>query len=109
MIQKSKLDSEESMRKEIEIMNGFGSRATGSKGHQEFIAWLKQQLNDMGLQVYSDTYMFERWEEKRIALQVNQKTIHVSSAYPYSGETDEGRSVPAIYRRIYGNSSCMGE
>ncbi len=31
MTQKSRLDSEESMRKEIEIMNGFGSRATGQK------------------------------------------------------------------------------
>jgi hypothetical protein len=73
MTQKSKLDSEESMRKEIEIMNGFGSRATGSKGHQEFIAWLKQQLEDMGLPIYSYTYPFERWEEKRSALKVNQE------------------------------------
>lgn len=89
MTQKSRLDSEESMRKEIEIMNGFGSRATGSKGHQEFIAWLKQQLEDMGLPIYSDTYPFERWEEKRSALKVNQEDIPVSSAYPYSGETDE--------------------
>lgn len=89
MIQKSRLDSEESMRKEIEIMNGFGSRATGSKGHQEFIAWLKQQLNDMGLSIYSAPYTFERWEEKRSALKVNQECIPLSSAYPYSGETDE--------------------
>ena len=89
MIQKSRLDSEEIMSKEIEIMNGFGSRTTGSKGHQEFIAWLKQQLKDMGLSIYSDTYMFERWEEKRSALKVNQEDIHVSSAYPYSGETGE--------------------
>lgn len=89
MIQKSRLDSEETMRKEIEIMNGFGSRATGSKGHQEFIAWLKQQLIDMGLSIYSDPYTFERWEEKRSALKVNQEDIPVSSAYPYSGETDE--------------------
>jgi hypothetical protein len=37
MIQKGKLDSEESMRKQIEIMNAFGSRATGSNDHQEFI------------------------------------------------------------------------
>ena len=88
MIQKSRLDSEETMRKEIEIMNGFGSRATGSKGHQEFIVWLKQQLNDMGLSIYSAPYTFERWEEKRSALTVNQEDIPVSSVYPYSGETD---------------------
>ncbi len=31
MIQKSRLDSEETMRKEIEIMNGFGSRQPAQK------------------------------------------------------------------------------
>ncbi|MDW2800798.1 hypothetical protein RZO55_24815 [Clostridium boliviensis] len=105
MIQKSKLDSEESMRKKIEIMNGFGSRTTGSKGHQMFIAWLKQQLNDMGLPVYSDTYTFERWEEKRSALTVNQEDIHVSSAYPYSGETDENGITGELIHVKSGNYS----
>jgi hypothetical protein len=81
MIQKSRLDSEESMRKEIEIMNGFGSRATGLKGHQEFIAWLKQQLEDMGLPIYSDTYPFERWEEKRSALTVFKGTSQATSTW----------------------------
>lgn len=88
IIEKSRLDSEETMKKEIEMMNSFGSRTTGSKGHQEFITWIKQQLGSMGFQIYSDTYSFERWEEKKRALFINQEEIHVSSVYPYSGETD---------------------
>ena len=88
-IDDSKLDSEDTMLKEIDTMNAFGSRTTGSKGHQDFIVWLKKQLNDMGLEVHSDTYLFDRWEEKRSTLLINQEQIHVSSAYPYSGETDE--------------------
>lgn len=88
IIEKSRLDSEETMQKEIEVMNSFGSRTTGSKGHQEFITWIKQQLGSMGLEIYSDTYTFERWEEKKRALFINQEEIHVSSVYPYSGETD---------------------
>ena len=88
-IEKNKLDSEEIMQKEIEIMNSFGERTTGSKGHQEFIAWLKNKLNDMGLQVYSDSYTFNRWEEKNRVLLIGKEEIHVSSAYPYSGETDK--------------------
>lgn len=88
-IEEINIDSEKTMQKEIETMNAFGSRTTGSKGHQEFIAWLKEQLNYMGIKVYSDIYRFERWEEKRKALWILQEEIHVSSAYPYSGETDE--------------------
>jgi hypothetical protein len=67
IIEKSRLDSEETMKKEIEMMNSFGSRTTGSKGHQEFITWIKQQLGSMGFEIYSDNYSFERWEEKKRA------------------------------------------
>lgn len=44
IIEKSRLDSEEMMKEEIELMSSFGSRTTGSKGHQEFITWIKTQL-----------------------------------------------------------------
>jgi hypothetical protein len=89
MIDKIRLDSKETMLEEIKIMNSFGSRTTGSKGHQQFILWIKNQLNHIGLEVHSDNYRFHRWEEKKRALFINQEEIHVSSAYPYSGETDE--------------------
>ncbi|BCN31652.1 zinc-binding metallopeptidase family protein [Anaeromicropila herbilytica] len=89
MIDDNKLDSEESMLQDIITMNSYGSRTTGSRGHEQFISWLKQQLSDMGLKLHSDIYTLDQWEEKRSALLINQKEIHVSSAYPYSGETDE--------------------
>lgn len=88
-IDKSKLASEITMQREIELMNSFGSRTTGSVGHQKFIKWIKEQLGSMGFEIHSDTYTFDRWEEKKKALFINKKEIHVSSAYPYSGETDE--------------------
>lgn len=84
-----KLDSEETMLHDIITMNSFGSRTTGSKGHQDFIAWLKNQLSNMGLEVHSDHYHFDRWEETRSSLWIHQKEIQLSSVYPYSGETDE--------------------
>lgn len=89
MIEHNKLDSKETMLRAIETMNSFGSRTTGSKGHKKFVDWLRQQLEEMDLPVYSDSYTFDRWEEKRSALLINQEKITVSSAYPYSGETSE--------------------
>lgn len=88
-IDERKLDSAAVMLKDIEVMNSFGSRTTGSEGHNQFIAWLEQQVTDMGLQVYRDHYSFDRWEEKSSSLMIDQQSIHVSSAFPYSGETEE--------------------
>lgn len=93
-----KLDSVETILDEIRMMNSFGSRTTGASGHREFVEWLKQKLNDMGLIVHRDLYKFGRWEERRSALYINQEEIHVSSAYPYSGETgDDGVTGKLIY------------
>ncbi|MFF2090734.1 hypothetical protein [Paenibacillus sp. NPDC058174] len=88
-IDEVKLDSAEVMLKDIEVMNAFGSRVTGSVGHNEFIAWLEQQVTDMGLTVYRNSYTFDRWEEKRSSIFIDNEKIQVSSAHPYSGETDE--------------------
>lgn len=88
-LEENRIDSEETMKQAIETMNAFGNRTTGSKGHEEFIAWLKKQLDDMGLKTYSDTHTFHRWEEKKCALFIQQEEVHVSSAFPYSGETDK--------------------
>ncbi|MFF2018482.1 hypothetical protein [Paenibacillus sp. NPDC058177] len=88
-IDEHRLDSSAAMLKNIEVMNSFGSRTTGSEGHNKFIAWLEQQVTDMGLTVYRDQYTFDRWEEKNSSLVIDQQPIHVSSAFPYSGETDE--------------------
>ncbi|PXV89536.1 PA domain-containing protein [Lachnotalea glycerini] len=88
-IDDNKLDSEETMLKDIETMNSFGSRTTGSDGHKQFVLWLEQQLADMGFEVHRDTYTFDRWEEKRSAVFIDNEEVPVSAAYPYSGETDE--------------------
>jgi hypothetical protein len=98
IVDESRLDAKETMLKEIETMNAFGNRATGTKGHQQFIAWLKSQLLQMGLEVHSDVYAFDRWEETRSAFYINQEEIPISSAYPYSGETDaKGVTEELIY------------
>lgn len=82
------LDAPATMLDNIEKMNSFGSRTTGSEGHNQFIAWLQQQVTDMGLTVYRDKYTFDRWEEQKSAITIDNEEIHVSSAFPYSGETD---------------------
>ncbi len=74
-------------------MNSFGTRLTGSKGHRDFISYLKSEISDMGIQIFSDPFYFERWEEKESAISIIDGDyvvdIPVSSAYPYSGKTDE--------------------
>lgn len=88
-LDESLLDSKSVMLKNIETMNSFGSRTTGSAGQNEFIGWLKEQLTALGLEVHSDKYTFDSWEEIKSALYINGEEVHVSSAYPYSGETGE--------------------
>lgn len=79
----------------VEKMNSFGVRLTGSKAHTDFINYLKDEINKMGLTVFSDPFYFRRWEEKKSSIEIFDGNgvinIPVSSAYPYSGETpDEG-------------------
>ena len=75
----------------IETMNSFGTRLTGSKGHTDFINYLKSQISDMGIQIFSDPFYFKRWEERSSSIGIIEGEdvidIPVSSAYPYSGET----------------------
>ncbi len=84
--------SKEALLSGIQIMNSFGSRLTGSKGHNAFIRWLKEEIAEMQIPVFSDPFYFRRWEEKHSAIEIfdSDKRIQVpvSSAYPYSGQTD---------------------
>lgn len=89
MIENNILDSEVNMQEAINQMQSFGSRTTGSKGHLAYTKWLKEKLISMGLKIQSDRYFFERWEEKRSALYIQGEELHISSVYPYSGETGE--------------------
>lgn len=85
--------SREEMLRGIEGMNSLGTRLTGSSGHTAFIASLKKQLSEMGIPTFSDPFYFRRWEEKHTALRIidndGETEIPVSSAYPYSGQTDK--------------------
>lgn len=109
-IDDKKIDSEADMLKDIETMNSFGSRTTGSEGHNQFVSWLEQQLTDMGLEVHRDVYTFDRWEAKRSAILIDNEEILVSSAYPYSGETEEtGVTGELVYTTIGDYENVKGK
>ncbi len=83
--------SKENMLEGMNIMNSFGTRLTGSKGHTDFVNYLKDEIAKMGIPVFSDPFYFERWEEKRSLIEIYDGeeaiNIPVASAYPYSGKT----------------------
>ncbi len=83
--------SKEEMLQGMHKMNSFGTRLTGSRGHTDFINYLKAEIEKMDIPVFSDPFYFTRWEEKRSSVEIidgdDTVEIPVSSAYPYSGET----------------------
>lgn len=85
--------SKERLLEGIHIMNSFGTRLTGSTGQNDFVSYLKKEINDMGFEVYSDRYSFERWEAKESSIVIHtdsgHESVEVSSEWPYSGETAE--------------------
>ncbi len=88
----SKAISKQELLEGMHIMNSFGPRLTGNKSHGEFIAYLKNEIQKMGIEVYSDPFYFKRWEEKASSLTLlggEEVDIPIASAYPYSGQTDE--------------------
>ncbi len=94
--------SKERMLEGMNTMNSFGTRLTGSKGHNDFIKWLKEEIHKMDIPVYSDLFWFTRWEEKNSSVEIidgeERISIPVSSAYPYSGETSaEGVTEELVY------------
>lgn len=78
----------------INKMNSYGTRLTGSKGHNDFIRWLKKEIGEMDIPVFSDPFYFTRWEEKKSAVEIIDEDaiipVSVASAYPYSGQTSKG-------------------
>lgn len=94
--------SKEEMLEGMHKMNSFGTRLTGSRGHTDFINWLKAEIVGMDIPVFSDPFYFRRWEEKRSSIEIidgNERiSIPVSSAYPYSGETSpDGITEELVY------------
>ena len=94
--------SKERLLEGMEIMNSFGTRLTGSKGHNDFIKWLKAEITEMDIPIFSDPFYFTRWEEKNSSIEIidgdSKINIPVSSAYPYSGQTSaEGITEELVY------------
>ena len=87
----TRLKSKEAVLADMHRMNGFGTRLTGAKGQNDFVAFLKKRAQDMGYQTYSDLYSFDRWEAQRSAVTIHRirgdEPVEVSSVWPYSGET----------------------
>lgn len=83
----------EALLEGVNKMNSFGTRLTGSRGHNDFIKWIKDEISKMDIPIFSDPFYFRRWEEKHSSIEIIESnetiSIPVSSAYPYSGETDE--------------------
>lgn len=97
--------SPESLLKGVEKMNSFGSRPTGSKAHNKFIAYIKKQITSLGFTPQSDIRYFDRWQAKDSSIVIHtaegDMPIHVSSPFPYSGETDiNGVTAEPVY--VYG-------
>ena len=94
--------SREEMLEGMHRMNSFGTRLTGSRGHNDFISWLKEEIGKMNIPIYSDSFYFRRWEEKSSSIEIidgdEKINIPVSSAYPYSGETSaDGITEELVY------------
>lgn len=86
------ITSKDEMLARVEKMNSFGPRLTGNKAHKEFIKYLKDEINALGILTYTDPYFFNRWEEKNSSLVIHDENgdekVHISSVFPYSGETE---------------------
>ncbi len=71
--------SKENLYEGICKMNSFGTRLTGSKGHNDFVGWLKKEIINMDIPIYSDPFYFRRWEEKHSSIEIidSDKNINI--------------------------------
>ena len=83
--------SKQRVSENMDKMNSFGGgdRLTGTRGQREFCAWLKSEIEAMGIPVTSREYTFDRWEARDFSLTVDGENIGVSSPFHYSGLTGE--------------------
>ena len=90
-IDMSNITSPELLQEEVEKMNSFGVRLTGTKAQRNFIKYLKSRIHDMGIETFSDPSRFMRWEETNKKLVIKdldeEFEVPISSAFPYSGRT----------------------
>lgn len=84
---------------QIRRLNDLGPRPSGSDAHRALIEDVATELAELGYEVERDTHSFERWDAARsdIALRVDQESVPLSSAWPYSGETGpDGVTAPLV-------------
>ncbi len=97
--------SEQSLFEGVQKMNSFGSRPTGSKAHNDFIEYIKDEIKSMGIIPQSDIRYFDRWQATNSSIVIHTKEgdmdIPVSSPFPYSGKTDEN-GITAEPVTVYG-------
>lgn len=92
----------ESLLEGVEKMNSFGSRPTGSPAHNAFVGYIKDEINALGFKAESDIKYFDRWQAEKCSLVIHTAEgdlpVHVSSPFPYSGETDlNGVTAEPVY------------
>ena len=76
----------------------FGTRYTGSRGHDAFVGWLTEQLSAVpGFKLRTDRLTFNRWLARDFALRVRVPAtvgrsgpVPLTYYYPYSGQTPRG-------------------
>jgi len=78
----------------------LGHRPTGSDNHAALVDRIAADLATLGLDVHRDSHTFERWASDQLALTVGGRSIRISSAWPYSGETGpQGVTAPLMFLR----------
>ncbi len=85
----NEVTSAERVMQNMNKMNSFGDRLTGTRGQWEFCEWLKSEIKAMGIPVTTKVYRFDRWSAKEWSLTVDGENIEVSSPFHYSGLTGE--------------------
>ena len=84
-------------------MAQLGPKFTGNKAHQTFVDFLETKLRSYGLQIEKETYTFPRWDAHRSSIRITPANepafdVHVTSYFPYSGETGaEGVTGQLVY------------
>lgn len=90
-----------SIEEEHNYLASLGSRPTGSVAHKLLIERVAQKFIDLGLTIHRDTHTFTKWElpsKDNLNLSIDGKSIEVSSAFPYSGQTTpNGISAKLVY------------
>ena len=76
----------------------FGTRYTGSRGHDAFVGWLTEQMSAVpGFKLRTDRLTFNRWLARDFALRIRVPAtvgrsgpVPLTYYYPYSGQTPRG-------------------